>query len=242
MSATSRGSERIEADNYPTPRWATARALDALTRHYYLDLAFASILEPCVGEGAIVRELRSRGARGRIVGLDIRPDAIPYAAASGANQVVVMRAQDYAVLGPRFDLAITNPPYNEAEEIIKMMRPSARYVATLLRSAFKLNGFREDMPDELKLPQRPNFVAAYRCKVKKPDGGRVDGCGWETKVPLAVRFKQCPDCGSLELQRSTSDSSEYSWFVWHGEPKPYGITRLLPDTPLEERTKLEEAA
>lgn len=239
MSATKRGSPRMVHDSYPTPQWATKRILEALAAHYSFDIAHASIIEPCCGDGAIVRTLRASGARGTIVGVDTRWDARPYALASGASQFVHGRAQYIA--GTGYHLAITNPPFDQAQEIITSVLQRAPFVAVLLRSAFRLAPWRSNMPDEFKLPERPEFIASYRCKTIKPDGSRVDGCGWASKVPLTQRITQCPECNSPNLQRSTSDSSEYSWFVWHSRNRPYGTTRVLPSTPLEERKASELA-
>lgn len=240
MSATKRGGPRIDSDTYPTPSWATRRIIEALTQHHAIDLRFASILEPCCGEGAIIRELRASGARGEVVGLDTRLEALPYARGAGASKVMQARAQDYIA---QYDLAITNPPFDQAGEIIMSTLQNARVCAFLLRSAFRLNAFRANMPDEFKLPQRPEFLASYRCKTKNAQGARIDGCGWEAKVPLAHRVQSCPQCASTTLQRSTSDSSEYSWFVWGiKRGRDAGIVRLLADTPLEERKALDFAA
>lgn len=243
MSATNRGAPRVENDVYSTPPWVTRRLLEALKKHLGVNIAHASILEPCCGEGAIIRVLCAGGARGSILGCDVRPEALPYARASGASQVLEGRAQDIKQGAiARYDLAATNPPFDQASEIINATLANAVVCAFLLRSSFKLGAFARNMPDELKLPERPEFVASYRCKFITSNGNKVDGCGWAAKVPLAVRIAQCPDCKSTALQRSTSDASEYSWFVWSERGRDFGITRMLPSTPLAERKSLEAAA
>lgn len=253
MSATNRGAPRVENDVYSTPAWVTRRLLEALRTHLGVNIAHASILEPCCGEGAIIRVLRADGARGAILGCDIRPECVPHAMAAGATQVITGQAQ---ALAPRagYELAITNPPFDQAADakdtagnvvapgIINATLKNAVVCAFLLRSSFKLGAFAQNMPDEYKLPERPEFVASYRCKFITSNGNKVDGCGWAAKVPLAVRIAQCPDCKSTAMQRSTSDSSEYSWFVWSERNRDYGVTRMLPSTPLAERKALGLAA
>jgi len=117
----------------------------------------------------------------------------------------------------------------------------------LLRSAFKLvtsgkkdrpaYSYRDNMPDEYKLPQRPEFVASERCKgTQVTDKQWSAGCGWHHKTPMSEPpMRECPKC-SGEVQRSTTDASEYSWFVWTPERgRKFGRTCVLPDTPLAER-------
>jgi hypothetical protein len=131
--------------------------------------------------------------------------------------------------------------------IINATLENARFCAFLLRSSFRLGAWAHNMPDELKFQQRLEFVASYRCKYVTSNGNKVDGCGWAAKVPLAQRIAHCPDCnpkGLLKtswLQRSTSDSAEYSWFIWDERGRDHGITRIIPDTSLEERKTLEIA-
>lgn len=254
MSATNRGAPRVENDVYSTPPWVTRRLLEALRTHLGVNIAHASILEPCCGEGAIIRVLRAEGASGQIVACDVRPEAIPHARASGASQAITCSAQEINTCIAGKDLAITNPPFDQAADsfetatntthvgIINATLKNAVVCAFLLRSSFKLGAFASNMPDEYKLPERPEFVASYRCKFITSNGNKVDGCGWAAKVPLAVRITSCPDCKSTALQRSTSDSSEYSWFVWSERGRDFGIMRMLPSTPLAERKALEAAA
>lgn len=263
MSATNRGADRVTSDNYPTPAWATRRLLGALREHLGIDIRYATVLEPCCGEGAIIRVLRSEGARGPITGVDTRLEALPYARGSGATHVIEARAQAHKAIG-RYELAITNPPFDQAADtvegersiipgiiipgIINATLANATVCAFLLRSSFRLGAFRDNMPDEFKFQQRLEFVASYRCKFITSNGNKVDGCGWAAKVPLTERIAHCPECnpkGLLKtawLQRSTSDSAEYSWFVWSDRGRSHGLVRVLPDTPLEERKALEAAA
>lgn len=236
MSAAHRGGERIAADNYPTPPWCTRRILEALWPD---GLGGLHIVEPCAGEGAIVRVALEKGATG-IVGGDIREmvwpwlDNLAHGATWDATQPIA----------ERFDLLITNPPFSLAAEIITAQRDTARVSAYLLRSSFKLEGelsdkrpysFRADMPDVYQLPERPSFVASDRCVDGERNGMQWIACGWAEKVPLGTpKPDACPVCTGI-VRRSTSDASEYAWFVWGPQRRSEGRLILLPSTPLAER-------
>lgn len=239
MSAAGRGGARVESDNYPTPPWCTRRILEALHPEHGDPWR---IVEPCAGEGAIARVLVAAYPRAIVVGGDIRdvfetPGCVsycwdatkPFGLLGGAAPV--LRA---------LDLLITNPPFNLAHEIIQAQRDTARLCVYLLRSSFiageRAEAYRHDMPDEYRLPERPEFIASLKCKKRLTDGRRIDGCGWAEKVAIGLpRFVECPACGSTEIQCSTTDATPYSWFVWSRERKSVGTCRILPTTPISER-------
>jgi hypothetical protein len=149
-------------------------------------------------------------------------------------------------LGCGFDLLITNPPFAVAHEIIQAQRDTARLMVMLLRSSFiageRAEAYRNDMPDEYRLPERPEFIASGRCKGEGgyyEDGSpRSQSCGWSEKIPLdQPRYTRCPTClGSVAY--STTDSTPYSWFVWTPQRRSVGHSIILPSTPLEERKAL----
>jgi hypothetical protein len=76
MSSTGRSAVRREADYYPTPSWVTRAILQ------HLPIA-GSVLEPCAGDGAIVRELLAAGAEVDAIELD--PERALACAASSNN-------------------------------------------------------------------------------------------------------------------------------------------------------------
>jgi hypothetical protein len=138
------------------------------------------------------------------------------------------------------DAVITNPPFSLAGEVIDHFLPRCDWLILLLRSSFKLGKYRDNMPDEYRLPQRPEFVASEKCngdpnayipQDRKP-------CSWNQKLPMsAAPSRKCPECGG-RVQRSTTDASEYSWFVWTPERgRRFGRISVLPDTPLSERVE-----
>jgi hypothetical protein len=248
MSAAGARSERVASDNYPTPAWCTRRIIEAIAPQTSTlkPLHGALCVEPCAGEGAISKVLREYGALS-VVEFDVRRVGSCYEHdATQPLEGALRREWNTAV---STDLLITNPPFSLAADIITAQRDTARVCAYLLRSSFKLEGtkangeaysFRGDMPSIYLLPERPSFIASDRCVGGPiPDGGggiiHAIACGWAQKVPLSVeRPSACPECGA-NVRRSTSDASEYAWFVWSSDRRSVGEVRLLPRTPLAER-------
>jgi predicted RNA methylase len=240
MSAAGRGGPRIASDNYPTPAWATRRILEAIELFHY-PVTGPHVLEPCAGEGAIVSVVREVGPRlwggtPDVVATDVRETAATTLAGS-------FDATKPLGLGCTFNLLITNPPFAVAHEIIQAQRDTATLCVYLLRSSFiageRAEAYRHDMPDEYRLPERPEFIRSVKCKRRLADGRRIDGCGWSEKIAMSEpMFAACPYCGSPELQSSTTDSTPYSWFVWTPQRRSVGRSIILPSTPLEERKAL----
>jgi len=105
-----------------TPEPAIRLALPLLDDH---PSAFDGIriLEPCAGEGRIVRELAAwYGHRPSIVAVEPREELRGACEAAGADVVVSCGAGEYVerqMRGPLkpFDLIITNPPFSLACDI-----------------------------------------------------------------------------------------------------------------------------
>ena len=240
MSAKGRGSDVVEHEFYGTPAWCTRRILEALPSHIP-----ESWLEPCAGSGAITGVLHRRWAGDTHAPLisagDIRdlprPPGVSGAWAPGSSFTIWPKQDSDAV--------ITNPPFSLAPDIIEHFLPRCDWLILLLRASFKLARWRDNMPDEFKLPQRPEFVASLSCKVRDDSGKSQPGCGWSAKLAVSdERPTWCPACGQFGgpattrhfVQCSTTDASEYSWFVWTPERgRKFGRVSVLPDTSLEER-------
>jgi hypothetical protein len=238
MSAKGRGADVVSDEFYPTPAWCTRRILEALDSHpgFHRNGVW---LEPCVGDGAIASVVQQVFAGAQIYTGDIRP-VVPLDCAR------IHRTQGFREWSESCDVVNTNPPFSLAEPLIDHFLPRCDWLILLLRSSFKLvnasgRNYRNNMPDEYKLPQRPEFVASLKCRERAGCGSKnQDGCGWSAKLPItAHRPDKCPSCGSPSgrfIQTSTTDASEYSWFVWTPERgRDHGITRVLPDTSPEER-------
>ena len=229
MSSKGRGADVAESENYPTPAWCTRRILEALRNSlagHYATHHTPEWLEPCAGEGAIVSAVRERFVAAYIETGDIRGGSD----LDGSDRHIVMPFTGWEA---HRDVVITNPPFSLAPDLIRHFLPRCDWLILLLRSAFRLSEWRHDMPNEYKLPQRPSFIASEKCKGRN---AREGGCGWSRKGDVGgPAMRACPACGG-KAQRSTSDSSEYSWFVWTPERgRSAGLTRVLPDTPLDER-------
>jgi hypothetical protein len=159
MSATGRGSERREADYYPTPAWCVQRLLD------HVDLPGGDWLEPSAGEGHIVRAVNAQRDDVRWVMAEIREECGPALRGLGG---LALDPADF--LGPKlegvrgFAVALGNPPFSLAQEFIERALQMAEQVIFLLRLSFlesqKREGFfvRVGVPDVYVLPERPSFT------------------------------------------------------------------------------------
>jgi len=211
MSAQGRGAERIEDDAYETPSWCVDRLLES---PLVADIAvLKNWMEPCAGEGAIIRavnalvprvswwavELREecREPLGQLVSTPIICDYVRYA--ESVREVA------------NLDVIISNPPYSVAQQVIEASLPLARWVIMLLRVNFQASDERHSFmrqypPDVLVLPNRPRFRTGIN-----PKNGKV----W------------------------SSDATEYAWFCWPpgSKDRPYGRNLVLNLTPGEERAR-----
>lgn len=165
VSATNRGSERREADFYPTPAWCVWRLLDEVGMG--LLLHGTRWLEPCVGDGAIVEACRE-WVRGRGLG-----EPLDWASLDLREVEPVTDEHytaDYLFFGgpfhtpePTFDVCVTNPPYGLALDFAKQARADARVVCMLLRlnwlaGSERAAWLRRFPPDVYVLPNRPSFT------------------------------------------------------------------------------------
>jgi hypothetical protein len=114
------------------------------------------------------------------------------------------------------DLVITNPPFSRAEAFVRHALAATApggTTALLLRLSFLAGGkraalFRASPPDIYVLSTRPSFAAVVTCAAD------ADDCGWKGVFDIGSPTpKKCPACGG-PVSKSTSDSSEYAWFVW----------------------------
>jgi hypothetical protein len=212
MSATNIGTTghvRHPDDFYETPSWATLAILHRLER-------VESILDPCCGRGAILDTVQSLWPGAYCRGIEIDESRANIANRRGHNVHLRDALSDEA--WPSTSLVLTNPPFSLAMPIIqRALRECPRvdkafllrldFLATVGRAAFH----RTHPSDVHVLPRRPAFCASITCIGPK---GSKSGCGWHvTQEVDAPRPAKCSGCGD-RLRVTTTDSSEYAWFVW----------------------------
>lgn len=117
MSSTLRGGERHQSDYYVTPEYVIESLLDTMP-DMFDDPAERFVLDPCAGGGIINGKhfdmpypsvLRRRGYT-NITTLDIREDSLAIIKGDFLTKKFPFRD---------WDLIITNPPFNMAEEITR---------------------------------------------------------------------------------------------------------------------------
>lgn len=158
MSSTKRGGQRSEADAYATPEWATLRALEAMPwlppgGHW---------MDPCAGDGAIIRATKLVYPRVEWDAVEIRDEAEPDLKATGANYVIGdFLAGHFRPLAAH--VVFTNPPFRIAQDFIEKSLTITDHVVMLLRlnylgSEKRADFLREYPPDVYVLPNRPSFM------------------------------------------------------------------------------------
>jgi hypothetical protein len=176
---------RTPLDQYKTPRWQTRALLRRVT-------ISGQILEPCVGDGEIVRELESYdpGKRsGTILTNDI--DSRFVANSSMDSSLQSFWRED------KYDFVVTNPPFGCAMEILKQAHMHTTHaVIFLLRLSFM-------EPTEARGPwlsEHPpqKMIVLPRCKYKEEAKGtdsvttawfvwRTDGVIYDKPVEIVPK-------------------------------------------------------
>jgi hypothetical protein len=231
MSVTGHRDVRHPDDFYETPAWCVRALLPYLQR--------GTVLDPCCGNGAIGRVLAEEWPEQERYGIEIdetrageakasqilRADGTPMRAFDKVSncdylktQVVDQLPNERVVLKPA-PLIITNPPFKLALEFATKAIKDADTVAFLLRlnwlASETRRAFHAANPSDLVImPRRPSFAQFCSCTV----------CAWKATLPAsAERPSWCPECiksagghsvGKSPIKVSTTDSTEYAWFVW----------------------------
>ena len=134
MSATNRGADRYELDDYPTPAWCVHRLLDRVRfdgNRWY---------EPCAGDGSIIRAVNSHHSMaGRKIEWSANEIQPKYEAQLRRQVPLVtiadLRAVTFALPQP-YDVYISNPPFSIAQEVAEIGFHVATTVILLLRINF----------------------------------------------------------------------------------------------------------
>ena len=160
ISATNRGSKRIESDFYATPD----STIDKLLAIHKLNKN-TNILEPCAGDGAIVKALRRNGYTNWIHSIELRKEEFDNLAPHSNNVSI----GDFLKFETDIDYGtiITNPPFSIAQQIIEhcfeIASPDTEIIM-LLRLAFleskKRYNFWQNYPVSklYVLSERPSFT------------------------------------------------------------------------------------
>jgi len=156
MSSTNRGGKRTPADFYPTPTWCVIRALEAIP------LPDGEWLEPCAGDGSIIRATQQ-------IRRDVSWRAVEIRSSCKADLERYLSADRVAYVdffewrtSQRFEVLLTNPPYALAEQFLSAGLELAQNVVLLLRLNFLASAKRAELmrrraPDVYVLPNRPSF-------------------------------------------------------------------------------------
>lgn len=155
MSSANRGAKRQEADFYGTPAWCTHSAVQNIT------LPGGTWLEPCAGNGAIIRAVKGIREDIHWTAFELREECrellIPEAPVVDIGDFLKMP------MGIHYDVILTNPPYSIAQEFVEEALRRADHVVMLLRLNFlgskkRSAFFRKNAPDVYVLPKRPSFI------------------------------------------------------------------------------------
>lgn len=208
-----------QAEFFPTPAWCVRRFLEAV------ELPRGDWLEPCVGEGAIIKAVTLHHAYTGPLPLvrwwanDIRevPRLDQYRALwrfDWTKQEPSLRDKP-----PHWSVGITNPPFSKALSLVQRLRRQCDHVAILQRLNW-LEGedrapfLREHPPDVFVLPNRPCFTG----------DGKTDGCGyawyrWPRKLDHIVVLDSTP----IEVRRR--DEAEAAANRYRG-PEQLGLLEV----------------
>lgn len=183
MSSTNRGTARVSADFYPTPAWCVARLLEAL------HLPAGLWLEPCAGNGAIIRAAQAVRPDITWAAAELRPAAAAHLRPLLGDSTWRLHIGDVRKAADFIDEQapvglMTNPPLNIATELMEFFVGAGRWVVLLLRlnflsSARRCPFLRRHTPDVYVLPNRPSFTG----------GGKTDSIeyAWFVWPPASRR-------------------------------------------------------
>ena len=181
MSATNRGSVRVESDFYATPLETVYSLLDSYDEIKESDI----ILEPSAGNGNIIQALRNRGYDNFIDAVELREEE-RYNLIGKANRVGIFNYLTETI-PYKYDVIIGNPPYSMAQEFIDksltLLKPGGRLIFLLrtnfLESKKRSTWWQDKIPSRLyTLSKRPSFTGkgtdatSYSWFIWEPDADR----------------------------------------------------------------------
>jgi hypothetical protein len=182
--STADDGERNALDLYETPAWMTASLLH---HHPFFDSDI--VLEPCAGDGSIVRAL-GRAGFNTIITNDLNVSH----AADYHEDASRLEFWERSEFGP-VDWVITNPPFGSAFAILEQSVLLARFgVAFLLRKTF-IEPTRQRGPwFSVHPPTRMIGLPRHRFRGKGQDSCAVDWYIWERNprrelAPIVIDHK-----------------------------------------------------
>ena len=197
MSATNRNPlrPRVPHDEYRTPLWAI-NAMQSCIHWWSID----TMLDPCAGDGRILREALTHRPSLRVESCEIRD------------------GKDYfdQVYHPiPFDLVMTNPPFSIAQDIITKALIDGNAVVMLQRLNFlasqaRREWWQQNPPSHLfVLSSRPCFI--HVCAGHPRTSNNLSkGCGASYHADDAPTV--CTHCGGRV--RPGTDATDYAWYAW----------------------------
>lgn len=206
MSSTNRGGQRLADDYYATPSFATRAIIPHLNW-----IKAKTVLDPCAGDGAILREARSCHPEVEARGIELDP----VRANKAGCHCYCMDALTTDWGSP--DITIFNPPFLLSQEFIDKAlreRPRGGEVAVLMRLGMlagqeRATFWRFSPADIYVLAKRPNFTEYLRYSKEageKPCGFAVPNTKNGTCKRPFGHEGDCLTCGG--------DSADYCWAVW----------------------------
>ncbi len=156
MSSTNRGRDRNRSDWYPTPPWCVDALLGAISSR----LPSGRWLEPCAGDGSIIRAVQRWRPELKWYAHELRREHGPELAQLDAVRGLVLGDFRHASHAQGYAVGLTNPPFKLAEVFARRMRQITDHTILLLRLNF-LGGearnawLRATRPDLYVLPERP---------------------------------------------------------------------------------------
>lgn len=212
MSAAGRGPRGGHGrDFFATPTWCTRAIVRALGNSVDRSKWW---LEPACGDGAIDRVLQEEFGISKVVATDIAPGSRYAGQFDYVHTFDYLRDERPRLVSGRFEVAITNPPYSLAFDFTVRMVLDARVAVALLPLSFlgsrkRKSWLQAHPPNLFVLSERPSFAVSVKCKE----------CGYsEQSAPEAAALTHC-GCGA-RMSRTTTDASEYAWFVWGMQAQP----------------------
>jgi hypothetical protein len=186
MSATNRGEERYELDDYPTPEWCVHRLLDCA--ELMPNLVGDRWLEPCAGEGSIIKAHRSHYRSSRQIKWTANEFqekySTPLVTVVGPTRVFNSDIRKWGPADGKWDVYITNPPFEIAMDVLRVGMHVADHVIIL---------------------QRLNWLGS---KDRHPF--------WSMYMPSYIYV--IPDRPAFRVSKKTgkvgTDATEYAWFRW----------------------------